>query len=359
MNWMTRELNSQFGFPPANNLGLPTPWRAQPRQAARSGGMSSLTEIAVETVSNASNIFVFPHLEKNGGTSLSLVLAMATQVICGSAASAGWCWKQLCRSPSCVFVTGLAWHEGMSEFSSDQWQRNRLAHVQKLSYRHGLSPSRALQSAFAHERPSVLRYMFPQSRMLLLFRSPDAHRHSFFHAQRWRWPDETNFSTWIRSDSYVHALATQLLWAQNALSDAAGPPPPLESATRGVPDAKTTALALLEHEHIAWVGLLEQWDSSMCLLARALGLASTTSFYDFARDVHTRWYPRTEAMNAVHVAVGLPDEDFNLLLKLEAAEWRFVSLLSRVITDRIAQEGLCKCTPVREGNGAMSMTAEG
>ena len=309
-------------------------------------------EIVLEVVSKAENIYMFPHLEKTGGTSLSFVLAMAGQVVCGSAASAGWCWKQMCHRDACMFNQSKAWHENMVEFTSDQHQRTRLAHVQRLAHHHGHTASNKVQTAFAHERPEVLRAMFPKGKMLLLFRSPDAHRVSFFSAMRSeRWASETNFSTWIRGDSYVHVRGMQLKWAHNALYadkalDSAAEPPP----------AKNTALALLEGRDIAWVGLLEQWDSSMCMLSRALGLQS--QFYSFARNMHTRWYTKDDPLNALRLASGVTPEDYSRLLALEANEWQFVSLLSREISNRIAAEGPCACDTVNTMPASEALPAE-
>lgn len=242
-----------------------------------------------------------------------------------------------------MFNQSKAWHENMGEFTSDHNQRSRLAHVQRLAHHHGHTASNSLQCAFAHERPEVLRTMFPKSKLLLLFRSPDAQRVSFFMALRSeRWPSENNFSTWIRGDSYVHAHGMQLKWAQNALpaSDALSSKRATQ-AVQELPPAKDLALALLERSDIAWVGLLEQWDNSMCLLSRALGLSS--QFYSFARNMHTRWYTKDDPLNALRLASGVTTEDFRHLLTLEASEWQFISLLSRGIGNRIAAEGPCAC----------------
>lgn len=308
--------------------------------------------ITVEHVSSDVQ-FVFPHLEKTGGTSLSLVLSMAMHVVCGSAASAGWCWKQTCQKDACVFNSSLAWHENMWEFKADSSQRNRLAHVRTLAHQHGLSTTTSLHVAFAHEHPSVLRTMFPKSKMLLLFRWPDGHRVSFFNAQRsTRWPKEANFSTWIRGDGYVHARGMQLKWAHNALhGDSQMTREQLDTLTQ-LPPATETAVTLIGRSDVTWVGILEQWDHSICLLSRALGLTSQP-FYSFARNIHTRWYAKDDPLNTVRTASSISHDDYARLIALEAAEWQFISLLGKDVSNRISSEGPCECEQNTHGNSAM------
>ena len=312
---------------------------------------SSSPTTTVEEVSNASNVYIFPHLEKTGGTSLSFVLAMAMEVICGSAASSGWCWKPICEKNACMFNASMAWHENMVEFR-DKYQFNRLAHVHRLAHQHGLTVSRSLQGAFAHEHPSVFRTMFPQGKFLLLFRWPDGHRVSLFNAQRSeRWPAEANFSTWLRSDSYIHVRGAQLKWAHSALHADQTMTRTQLDALAFLPPATETAVALLERSDVAWVGILEQWDSSMCLLSRALGLTGH-AFYSFARNIHTRWYPKDDPLNAMHTASTVSHDDYQRLMDLEALEWQFISLLGKDISNRISSEGPCSCDGAHDSTPA-------
>lgn len=272
---------------------------------------------------------IFPHLEKTGGTSLSVILAATTNVICGSALSEGWLFERCnddgsrplsgrsCSTKpqrtqpgtqTCLMNSSLPWFHGRIE-QQDKYQRERLTRGIDAAAQAGLRELEASStmptSAFAHESPATFMGIFPQGgKLLLLFRQPDAHRRSYFAAMRHLlFRDSHNYSDFLHSSTYYHAHSMQLRWAHDAL---AGDGTPFHLVPRTDIDPIRTARALFEdamgsstsrsssnaaHKHrhaVVWVGLTELWDSSMCTLSRALGLGG--GFYTFARAVHTRRY---------------------------------------------------------------------
>ena len=251
----------------------------------------------------------------------------------------------------------------------DEYQRERLAKGSAAALRASVRRDPSTRTAFAHETPAKMLAIFPQGRFLLLFRDTIAHRLSFaaagsrgFTRHRRLSPafeqlayaaqargGGRNFSEWIRSDEYVHSRGLQLRWARDALD---GETPGLNARI----DPVATALSLFHSpERVRWVGVLDHWDSSMCLLTRALGFDG--AFYGFARALHTRRYrpalpgeseSADNRLNGVYMATQLSSDDHDYLLTLEAAEIRFVSLVSRLILEREAADGVCECA----GGGA-------
>ena len=287
---------------------------------------------------------VFSHLEKTGGTSLSVILAATTNVICGSALSEGWLFARCnddgssplsgrpCStkphrtqpgSQTCLMNSSLPWFHGRIE-QQDKYQRERLTRGISAAAQAGLrgrdGDPTSLSSAFAHESPAIFMGIFPQgAKLLLLFRQPDAHRRSYFAAMRnLLFRDTHNYSDFLRSSAYYHAHSMQLRWAHDAL---VGDGTPLRLVPRTDIDPISTARALFEyamdgsgsrrssnaaygHRHVVvWVGLAELWDSSMCSLSRALGLGG--GFYKFARAVHTRRYRPASEYSSSHVRRSL------------------------------------------------------
>ena len=368
--------------------------------------MWTVVAVAVMSSNEQRPPFIFPHLEKTGGTSLSVILAATTKVLCGSALSEGWLWERCnddgSRLPSgrpcsptairvqrgvqtCVANSSLPWYHGRVE-QQDKYQRERLALGIEAAKQAGLyvpegSPGK-LTSAFAHDSPGIFMALFPHgSKLLLLFRQPDAHRRSYFAAMRsTMFRDAHNYSDFIRSSAYYHTHSMQLRWANDAL---VGDGTPLYLVPRTDIDPIGSARALFEFamsggstsaangHHIVWVGLTELWDSSMCSLSRALGLGD--AFYTFARSVHTRRYrPATEslharralssaggsgsgsdvsesALNTLHMATTTSRDEYGHLLSLEKDEFIFASLVGRHIHELQARQGPCECSGLDHG----------
>ena len=126
--------------------------------------------------------------------------------------------------------------------------------------------------------------------------------------------------------------------------------PPASNSAASAGSPTDVALHLFRRtDLVAWVGMLDLWETSMCLLQRALGLGDR--FFRFSRDIHTRRYAMSdvqkddgERLNSLHLASQISSSDYMQLLQIEAEEIQFLSVVMRNLQEQLAnQGGACTC----------------
>jgi hypothetical protein len=230
-------------------------------------------------------LYAYPHVKKTGGTSLSLVLAQTTHVLCGSRPSDD-------LTDEALNACGRGVPVPVSAGSLD-YIPNGDNYVPSTT-----TPVRANVSSVYGHVPSVewLQLRFPTARLLLLLRRPVPHRLTWFQEAKGtaRTFVPRNFSAWIRSPQYAsYEQSLQLRHYAPLLRD---------SARSGTAAA---AAALLAHPRVAWVGVSDNWLASMLLLEQLLDVPLVS----FAAQLHTRFkggalFSRKDAAHRRSVAIG-------------------------------------------------------
>lgn len=247
-----------------------------------------------------SSVLVYPHLMKTGGTSLSIILALTTRVVCGSRLS-----SEFRRDANCT---------------DGAWYGNRRDQYEKFTL--GLPVARPghARCAFGHfsaARPELLARTvldsFPTPRFLLLLRSPIHQRASYF-AQGKGTSSTRNFSAWIRGSEYEARERGMQIKAYALL---------------GAPDAD----ALFEDARVAWIGVTHLWHESLCSLAR--DVLGPNSLLASSPDLWTVSSRLKRNQKAPFEAIVSPEDHAHLSL-LESREIYFVNLVAARIRRRYA-----------------------
>ena len=292
--------------------------------------------------------FLYAHVRKTGGTSLSIALALTTRPTCGSAISShvpallpATCGRAtatrgapadvaLCEAlRACTkrwkndSTAWLLYDEQNADVPrlNFTFKRNFTYRTREIAaYAHCTDPG--VVTTFGHNMPEVLGRLFPTGQFLVLLRDVVLHRiswHRAAHPER-----ETPFSEWVNGSGYrgTHSpnenfpLAVQLR-LHSALTG---------HAARG----KEAARGLLSNPNVAWVGVTEGWAESMCALEAALGIHR---FADFARHARSR-VPKNDSKGEFE---GVTASALRTVLSVEAEESFLVTAALRHVVQRAAE----------------------
>lgn len=288
---------------------------------------------------------------------MSIALALTTRPTCGSALSSGY-EVALCGSTGkdsrheeqCGLLEQCeaSWQNGDSSawfavadnkssaarlnaiaaFSSTTQQMRRVARCVDLS----------VVTTFAHARPELLSEARPGARALFLFRQTAAHRLSLFRSlflpRSNSSPNKTSntfgFYDWVVSDEYVDysrgkrgAHNLQVRFVSNFTRRA---------AVGGAAGAR----AVLAERRVAWVGVTESWEASMCTLERVLGIPL---FYEFARKSNSRLCRGRHCDEDRKIGAlwqQLSAQVFGAIAERESGEMAFVAYLQRRVAEDAA-----------------------
>lgn len=252
------------------------------------------------TDANSSTTYVYPHMMKTGGTTLSVVLALTTRVVCGSRLSSEFQHKDECPPGKPWFGTRQDQFVELSRgLAATPWETT----LPRCAFGHFLpaTPKRLVHGAIA---------AFPDAKLLLLLRDPVAHRASYFAQNKGTARPAANFSSWIRSRAYRRAEYGMQVAAY---------------AWLGSPDAD----ALLANDKVAWVGVADAWMDSLCQLATVLGVRLADGVWALKSRLRPHGSPLQDVVSV---------DDFAFLAHLEAEEARFVRLVLRHVQAQ-------SCTP--------------